>query len=125
MPGHARAVGDGQLMNGASQLVANMFGKVFQLGAGLERIEQAEKLEMETCIYNEPMLIPMELTKGREAWFDYPANAKVLPEKVRVTARLGDLFDVIGIVSGPFDSWSAVNQQAAEVANNWYDRGNG
>ncbi|MNE98155.1 hypothetical protein D3C80_1966350 [compost metagenome] len=66
----------------------------------------------------------MELTQGRKAWLDYPANAQVLPDKVRVTVRLGNLFDVIGIVSGPFDSWSAVNQQAAEVANNWYDRGN-
>ncbi|WP_223509533.1 hypothetical protein [Pseudomonas sp. BF-RE-29] len=111
-------------MSGASQLVADLFGKVFRLGAGLDRIEQAEKLEMETCIYNEPVLIPMELTQGRKAWLDYPANAQVLPDKVRVTVRLGNLFDVIGIVSGPFDSWSAVNQQAAEVANNWYDRGN-
>jgi hypothetical protein len=127
MPGHARAVEGGHPMNGVSQLIADLFGKGFRLGAGLVQIEQVEKLEMETCIYGEPMLIPTELTHGREAWLDHSANIQspALPDKVRVTVRLGDLFDVIGIVSGPFDSWGAVNQQAAEIANSWYDRGNG
>ncbi len=80
---------------------------------------------METCIYVEPIIIPLELTQGREAWLDYPESAKELPDKVRVCTRLGGLFSVMGIVSGPFESWIDINQQAAEIANNWYDRGNG
>lgn len=80
---------------------------------------------METCIYSEPMLIPMELTQGREAWLDYPESDQALPDKVRVCTRLGGLFDVVGVVSGPFESWGDVHQRAAELANNWYDRGNG
>ncbi|WP_223503775.1 hypothetical protein [Pseudomonas sp. BF-R-24] len=114
-------------MNGASHLVADLFGKGFRLGAGLDRIEQAEKLEMETCTYVEPMIIPMELTQGREAWIDYPASAQslVLPERVRVLIGGGGLFDVKGNLCGPFDSWDDIHQLAAEIANNWYDRGNG
>jgi len=79
---------------------------------------------MEACIYSEPMLIPIELTQGRETWLDYPESAQALPDKVRVCTRLGGLFDVVRIVSGPFESWGDVHQQAADFANKWYDRGN-
>lgn len=115
------------LTNGSPQLIAYLFGKRFRLRAGLVRIEQAEMLQMETCIYGEPMLIPMELTQGREAWIDYPASAQslALPERVRVLIGGGGLFDVKGNLCGPFDSWDDIHQLAAEVANNWYDRGNG
>lgn len=74
-----------------------------------------------------PVLIPKELTKGKDAWIDYASSVQspALPDTVRVLIGTGERYDVIGVVSGPFDNWSAVNQQAAEVANNWYDRGNG
>lgn len=82
---------------------------------------------METCIYGEPVQIPSELIQGREAWVDYPETTQIaeLPGSVRVLVRLGSLFDTISVLSGPFESWSSVNQQAAEIANAWYDRGDG
>lgn len=74
-----------------------------------------------------PVLIPKDLTKGKDAWIDYASNTQspALPLTVRVLIGSGELFDVIDVLSGPFESWSDVNQRAAEVANNWYDRGDG
>lgn len=74
-----------------------------------------------------PVRIPKELTKGRDAWFDYASSVQspALPDTVRVLIGTSERLDVIEILSGPFESWTTVNQQAAEVANNWYDRGDG
>jgi hypothetical protein len=74
-----------------------------------------------------PVLIPKELTKGKDAWIDYASNVQcpALPDTVRVLVGRGETYEVIEILSGPFDSWSSVNQKAAEIANNWYDRGDG
>lgn len=82
---------------------------------------------MDTCSYGEPVLIPMELTQGREAWFSYPINTQpsALPANVLVSMRLGGLYDGIGILEGPFDSWSDIHQNAADAANSWYERGRG
>lgn len=73
-----------------------------------------------------PVVIPEELTKGKDAWIDYAnVQSPALPDTVRVLIGTGERYDVIGVVNGPFDSWSAVNLQAAKVANYWYDRGDG
>lgn len=74
-----------------------------------------------------PVLIPKELTGGNDAWIDYSSAVQSpgLPDSVRVLVGTGEEFDVIDVLSGPFKNWSDINQQAAEVANNWYDRGNG
>jgi hypothetical protein len=74
-----------------------------------------------------PVLIPKELTRGKDAWIDYSSTVQspALPESVRVLIGTSERFDVIDVLSGPFNSWSDINQKAAEIANNWYDRGDG
>lgn len=74
-----------------------------------------------------PVLIPKELTQGREAWIDYPEGAQspALPKTVRVLVGGDGRFEVKGNLSGPFHSWDGIYRLAAEVANNWYDREDG
>ena len=83
--------------------------------------------ELETCMYVEPMLLPKELTKGKDVWIDYASyvQSPALPDRVRVLIGGGGRFDAIGNLCGTLDSWDGMYQLAAEIANNWYDRGNG